>query len=214
MMSGKPFLIFTLCLAFFPITGYSQMDEITPATNPQGRFLVSMGINWRLFNRSIRSSSIMLERPINPYQQLGIQFNPIHQAFPSSFEGFYQPVVQGGWEVGVLYKLFLHGRLSGRKSNIYFSPDVRFGRRKIEINYYDFSGNRASEKYNERSTTILLRWGNQYSFGPALLEIAIPFGVETVKANVDPLVLSYAQVETSSVRLVMLPSLHLGFRIK
>ncbi len=210
----------------FPPTPYSptQTPELLdPTTLPQPKLIALAGVTTQWASPRFKAASFALEHPVNIYHHLGIQANMFAPGFvQESYYTFCFPgstvrqglaVERGSFEVGIYYKNFFHGRFTGRKSSLYFGPDLRFGWRNYTDDYV-VSGVRTPLK--GRTTKYLARLGAQHSFGNALIEVTLPIGIESekstrVETTVDPCGNGYINLDGE--RFVMLPSISLGYSL-
>lgn len=211
----------------FPPTPYvpgKTVEVVDPASVPQPKLIVLGGLFTQWFSPRMKAASFMLERPVNIYHHVGIQGNIFAPAFMENtyyffgFPGGSTPrqglaLESGSFEVGVYYKSFFHGRLSGRKSSIYIGPDLRFGWRKYTDDYL-FNGVRTP--FKGQTVKYLVRLGIQQPIGSALLEVSLPMGIEqennTRKAiSNDPFGTNFQDL--NGRRFVMLPSISLGYAL-
>ena len=211
----------------FPPTPYTpaQMPElIDPTTLPQPKLIALAGLLTQWMEPSFKAASFALERPVNIYHHVGIQANVFVPGFvQNNYFSFSFPgsggvrqglaLEPGSFEVGVYYKNFFHGRFTGRKSSLYFGPDLRFGWRNYTDDYV-FNGVRTP--FKGRTTKYLARLGAQHSFGNALIEVTLPIGIEHEKntrivTDTDPF--NYYYDDLNGRRFVMLPSISLGYSL-
>jgi hypothetical protein len=159
------------CLLFFSLNAQDIED---PSLRKPYRLVVQTGIALQWSDEQFKSFSLSVERPLNLYNHFGLQANFY---FPNGndYGYYYRTITSDSWEVGVFSKTFFHGRLTGRRSKAYFGPDVRFGRRT-----YRDSGPFDGTFYEPQATTFkfMARLGWQYHLGPAVVELAFPFGFE------------------------------------
>jgi len=211
---------FILCAALlFTAFGRLQAQDIPdPDAVPQPKVIALAGLTTQWFDPRFKGSSFALERPVNRYYHVGIQANFFSPGLLNN-NGFFSGSAQGisldpgTFEVGLYYKCFFHGRLSGRKSNIYLGPDIRFGIRKYRDDYI-FSG--VQTPFKGRTTKYLVRLGMQWKIGNAILEVNLPMGVEAEKTDQerpsnDPF--GYYYTDLNGSRFVMLPSFSLGYAL-
>lgn len=211
----------------FPPTPYTPgqtVEIIDPASLPQPKLIALGGFVTQWVSPRFMAASFALERPVNRYHHFGIQANTFIPGFlQGSYYTFTFPgtgstrqglaLERGSFEVGVYYKSFFHGRLTGRKSSIYIGPDLRFGWRYYTDDYI-FNGVRTS--FKGRTTKYLARLGIQQAVGKALIEVTLPLGIEhennTRKSDVNDPFNGYFD-DLNGRRFVMLPSLSLGYCI-
>ncbi|GAB4495006.1 MAG: hypothetical protein OHK0019_22880 [Saprospiraceae bacterium] len=170
----KRSLLLFFCLLLLRLSAQNAADIPDPSLRKPYTLVVQTGIALQWFDIQYKAFTLAVERPLNLYNHFGIQANFF---FPSG-EGYYRDITGRSWEAGVFSKTFFHGRLTGRRSNAYFGPDMRLGRR-IYTDQEPFSGVNI-----EREATVykfLARIGWQYHLGPAVLEIALPMGWEQEK---------------------------------
>ena len=83
-------------------------------------------------------------------------------------------VRQGSYEIGLFSKFYLHGRLSGRRSHLYYGPQLRFGVRKMTY-VNTFSSNAIPYDFQVNITKALVCPGGHYQLGHGVFEWSIPF---------------------------------------
>lgn len=199
----KHFSLLIFCLLIFHLQGQDIPD---PAARKPYKFVVQTGIALQWFDTQFKSFTLSAERPLNLYNHVGLQANFF---FPND-EYYYRNLTGKSWELGIFSKSFLHGRLTGRRSSTYVGPDIRLGQRV----YRDYSFDGFQNTYIERKAStfkFMARVGWQYHFGPAVLEIAFPIGIESENFKVDaPPGQFYYGWATDSEWFVMAPSISLG----
>jgi hypothetical protein len=197
----KNLLIITLLLCSFS----SMAQEEDPLEKAPPRLIVQTGLGLQWFGEIYKSSSLSIEKPFGHFWHLGIQGNLF---FQKSSEDFFATEFNDGFEIGGYAKHFLHGRLSGRKSGLYIGPDFRFGARNFQVLQTDFFPLPLIPTYyyyKESTTKILMRWGIQWQFGHANLDISAPFGIELFKTSVK------VNGNYQGTQFVLLPTLQLGY---
>jgi len=170
--------------------------------------ILQTGIGMQWFGETYKLSTFSVERPVSPYWHLGLHGGYYFQNQPNFFD-FNQSFL-GGFEVGGFSKYFLHGRLSGHKSGFYIGPEMRVGQRRFqysENNFFPPVPNPTFIKYEETSVKILFRWGLQWQFGRANLEIFAPFGIEINQSNLTSIYYSNESL------FVLLPSFQIGIAL-
>jgi hypothetical protein len=132
---------------------------------------------------------------------------------------FFDPTKEAGmrpgsFEIGVGFRQFLVGHLSGRRSSIFCGPDIRYSKRN-----YRFGGsdpNTGVSKYQNSSGFAirgLFHTGWQHRFGRGLAELSLPLGFEVNKTNLvnfnndfhDPF---------GGFNVLFLPTISLGYILK
>jgi hypothetical protein len=147
---------------------------------------------------------------------VGLQFNnttPSYKLYNSYY--YERPAQKGSFDISAFSKYFLHGRLTGRKSAIYFGPEISYGIRKVHLKTEPFYDPAIDIKFKEKITQILLRWGLQYKIGVAVVEFNLPFGIESVKSPYQQNTY-ITQVSSDSFRynrLVLRPGFHMGIAL-
>ncbi len=201
-------LLPTLLLALSPNLSCLAQDlnDLLEKQSPKVILLTGVQIQW--FGETYKLYNLSIEHPISKYWHLGLQGTFYLKNNPEYY--YYSGELLGGFEMVGHAKHFLHGRFSGRKSGLYLGPEIRFGKRnfqRVEDNFFfppppvpNF------QSYSERVTKILVRWGVQWQFGHATLELAAPFGVEFYSPTTEVLGLGYS----NESQFVLLPSLQFG----
>lgn len=182
-------------------------DAATLEKRPPSVILqTGIGIQW--FGETYKLSTFSVERPVGPYWHLGLHGGYYFQNQPNFFD-FNQNFL-GGFEAGGFSKYFLHGRLSGHKSGFYLGPEMRVGQRRFQLspsNFFPPITNPTHVTYQETSVKLLFRWGLQWQFGRAVLEIFAPFGIEINQSNQDTYYYS------NQSQFVLLPGFQLGIAL-
>jgi hypothetical protein len=182
-----------------------ELNELPVNHTP--KLIIQTGIGFQWLGESYKLYSLSVERP-RDYWHLGVQGtfyldnNSDYYYYPAEF--------LSGFEMSGFAKYFLHGRFSGRKSGIYLGPELRFGTRKFRLSndiFFPVPPIPTYVPYEERITKILLRWGIQWQFGHATLELFVPFGVENYKSTLN--LNGYSNGNEN--RFVMLPGFQMGF---
>lgn len=204
----KQFLLSAFCLTVFHLQAQDIPD---PSAQKPYKVVVQTGIALQWFDEQFKSFMLSAERPLNLYNHVGLQANFF---FPNGKDYYYRTITGDSWEVGVFSKTFFHGRLTGRRSNVYVGPDIRFGKRIYLDNYYSGFENVVTER-TASTFKFMARIGWQYHWGPAVLEIALPIGIENEDFKDDPYqspsgpYYYYGYLEDAKW-FVILPSLSLG----
>lgn len=199
-------LVFTLC-------GFAQVEE------GKSPFLILQSGAGLKYNNTLHTSFLLsAEKPVGKFCHLGVQWiwYSSEQEDWLAYDSYSAQKDLGGFEVGAFAKFFLHGRLSGRKSNLYFSPEVRVGAHRFEGYFYgDFDpGGRYDYSSTQQNQKYLVRCGAQWIIGQqVVIEVALPLGWEHSKIVSKT---AYNQIEYpnpshSFDRFVMLPTMQLGF---
>jgi len=200
----KCFLSIVLTLLSFHCIGQESKD---PLDQRPPILILQTGIGFQWLGDSYKLYTLSVERP-KGYWHLGVQGTVYLNSQPDYY--YYSTEFLSGFEMGGFAKYFLHGRFSGRKSGLYLGPELRFGTRKFRLNTDNFFPAPPVPTYlpyEERITKILLRWGIQWQFGHASLELLAPFGVETYKSTLN--ISGYGS--NHETRFVMLPGFQMGF---
>lgn len=151
-------------------------DVEDPSLRKPYNLVVQTGISLQWFETQYKAFTLSIERPLNLYNHFGVQANFF---FANDFYYYNQGVTNDSWEVAFFSKSFFRGRLTGRRSNAYIGPDMRFGRRHALYNSgFDLN----LEKRTSSTVKILVRMGWQYHLGRlAVLEFSLPIGLEWAK---------------------------------
>jgi hypothetical protein len=200
----KHFLLLAFCLLF---SALQAQDIPDPAARKPYKVVVQTGIALQWFDVQFKSFTLSAERPLNLYNHIGLQANFF---FPND-DYFYRGITGGSWELGIFSKSFFHGRLTGRRSSTYVGPDIRLGQRVYLDRYSDGFENFSAER-KASTFKFMARVGWQYHWGPAVLEIALPIGIESenFRGGAPPPGQFYYGWATDSEWFVMAPSISLG----
>ena len=203
------FFFFTLLLYQLPLVAQEDVADDSQAAQPL--FQASTGLGGQLFYPAFKTTYFSVEKPVGPYRQMGLVANV---PLPSYAIYTYDVGIgKNSFEAGVFYKNFFRGRLSGRRSPFYIGVDVRAGKRTYFENQSFFG---TTPNYREMGATnlkFMLLTGIQYRIGSALLEFALPIGVERVgtKAPSSERVDSYYFMDALGTNVLVLPSIGLGY---
>jgi len=212
--------IFTCCGFFGSENALAQTNDVPDPTlikPPHVILQVGVGSQW-LGGDNWRSTVFSIEHPVGPYQHLGIGANFLLPTYSGSqvysYYAFDRQLTKGSYEIGLFYKVFLHGRLTGRRSPLYVAPEIKFGRRNFIQKYYNdvfpLPSTPSEQHYWESTTKFSLRVGAQYKIGPAILEVALPIAIERARTSrPSSLYLNYDSTPLST-HLLLLPSLQFG----
>lgn len=200
-------LLPALFFALLP-TGAPRAQALAQPIEPVlPKAVVQTGIALQWFDDIYKSWVLSAEIPQSTFVSWGAQTNIFLPSYKET-ASFESTDFVKGFEIGGYMKYFLHGKLSGRRSGLYLGPELRWGVREFEAvfsNVFPAPPNVEPIPYQEKAFKVLLRWGIQWQFGHATLDISAPFGLERYKDDFpdgDP--------ETAS-RAVMLPTLLLGY---
>jgi len=199
----KVFLYLLFPLLYLPVFAQDLKD---PLDVPLPRGIVQTGIGMQWFGETYKLFTLTAERPLSHFWHLGVQGTFYLSNTTNYF--YYSSEFLGGFEMGGFAKYFLHGRFSGRKSGLYLGPEFRFGARRFQVSLdTDFPPPPKPnyQPYKERTTKILLRWGIQWQFGHATLDLAVPLGAE-IYSPTETIGLRYS----TDTQFVLLPTLQLG----
>lgn len=161
---------------------------------------------------AFQSFFLSAECPVGAYQHVGLQYG----TYLPDENNYYVSLREGGYEIGLFSKFFLHGRLSGRRSHLYYGPQLRFGVRKMTYGRTFnsiFPGNNAPYDYQVNTTKVLLCLGGQYTLGHGVFEWSLPVGVEYERSNLPASIDQYGFGSGNRRHFILLPGIALGFRL-
>ncbi len=198
---------FLTCLAFLCCPTLPCFAQTELLAKRPAHLIVQSGIGLQYLNSNFKFFTISIERPISEHWSVGLLWNRL---FPSQHQQAFSfdlpDSFTGGYEVGGFAKYYLHGRFSGRKSGLYFGPDIRFGGRKFKRNASRFFPSVPpfeSLIFSGTTTKLLMRWGYHKQLDNAVLEIFVPIGLERYRPD-DTV------FDTGHNRFVMIPTLQMG----
>ncbi|HMX41727.1 MAG TPA: hypothetical protein PKD78_15420 [Saprospiraceae bacterium] len=204
-------------VADFPPAPYTPptAEPIDHLSQPMPRLILQVGLANQWIDPSFHTVFSSVEWAAKRYHHVGLQYVMYVPAYlSSSYTNFLTGAVRqgltvepGSFEVSFFSKHFFHGRFTGRKSSIYIGPELRFGQRKYTEDYI-FDGVRTP--FQGRTVKVLTRLGMQRRIGNAVLELALPMGIEREK-NDRPSTQSYIYQDLNGRRLVLLPTISLGY---
>jgi hypothetical protein len=200
------FCTFLGCL-FLLSFAQGQSYSTPEPDRPRKHLIIGGGISFQWFDNPLKLGYLQVETPIGEYQHLGIMFTKL---FSGSNYDYYNLSLEKGFEVGINFKYFLHGRFTGRKTGFYLGPDIRFGKRTYRYNSYDFmTGGYTEVDEVLKSSKIMLAWGVQWHFGQhVIFELSVPTGYESLASTSEYPSNGYYNSFNNTV--VFLPSLTLG----
>lgn len=198
--------VFLFLMLSLPMSRLGAQDIEDPSARKPYRAVVQTGLALEWFDEQFKCFAISVERPLNLYNHVGAQANFF---FPNGSQYNYRAIKGNTYEIGIFAKCFFHGRLTGRRSNAYFGPDMRWGQR-----FYQSVGAFGEPTIFEASIfKFMARIGWQYHFGPAVLEFALPFGYEKENIKGDPVGsggFPYYYYTNDNARFVAAPIMSLG----
>lgn len=204
-----PMLLLTsLCGGSILLSAQTVANDLPdPALEKQPEIILLSGISWEGSDNLYRTFFLSAERPFGVYHHAGLLFSS-YLPRRNNYSYYNDPNLEkGGYEVGLFSKFFLHGRLTGRRSHLYYGPQMRFGQRRIT--YYDgYTNNGTTFNYRVSTTKFLFCLGGQYRLGHAALEWSLPIGLEYARTSaIGSIADSFVDTHLST-----LPSISLGFR--
>ncbi len=173
------------------------------------KVIVQTGLSLQWFDSQYRTFNLSAETQIGSYQHVGIQLSQ----YLSGYALYDGEIKKNSRELGIYGKFFLHGRLTGRKSKLYFGPELRRGIREYRISNSIFYPQPSTEEYFDyrlKVTKIMIRWGWQYHFENVVLELALPFGAEYTKSKSIYPNVSYPYDREEYSNFILMPTLQLG----
>jgi hypothetical protein len=209
-MIRKPLLLF-VCLVVFSLSkvqAQQALEIIDPDDLPLPKLILNTGLSYQWVDPAFRTFCLSAEKPFRSrYNHLGIQANIYYKGeFPYCCGPLLPRITRPSLEIGMFYKLFMHGRLSGRKSSFYYGPDLRYGQRNYEG---QLTFNKIYEPFSSDVTKFLFRLGLQHTMGNAVIEINFPIGIEREKLNTT--LPAEITENFDTVRVIMLPTFGIGY---
>jgi len=197
-----------LFLALSPTLTCLAQDLDAPLKKRPPKVILLTGLQIQWSGESYKLYTLAAEHPVGNYWHLGLQGTFYLKNNPEYY--YYSSNFLGGFEMGGYAKHFLHGRFSGRKSGLYIGPEIRHGYRnfqQVENNiFFPPPPVPSVQAYKERVTKLLVRWGLQWQFGHATLELAVPFGMERYSPTTEVIGLGYS----AQSQFILLPTLQFG----
>ncbi len=209
-MNRKSLLLCICAFVFSTAKAQAQqtLEIIDPDDLPLPKLILNSGLSYQWVDPAFRTFYLSAEAPYRSrYNHIGVQANIYYKGEFNFCCGPQQSsVVRPSWELGAFYKLFMHGRLSGRKSSFYYGPDIRYGWRNYEG---ELTFSRVLEPFSSNVTKFLFRLGLQHTMGNAVIELNFPIGIEKEKLNIT--VPTNVVNDFEGVRVVMLPTFGIGY---
>jgi|GEM_PF-3198367 len=153
----------------------------------------------------IQSVAISTEYKVSPFSYIGLSYNAI---FPS-LGRVNLAIGKGSYEVGITGRHFLHGRMTGHRSNYFVGFDVRKGVRFVNETLYYFP-NVLTEKSTQQTNKFMVKFGLEWHLKSLVFQVNLPFGVEFVKYKVDDLDPGTTPTITDN-NFTMAPGILMGF---
>jgi hypothetical protein len=201
-------LLFTLTLCFFGRSSQlvAQIAQIYDyELEHRDHWIVLMGVSDQIDFADfipIKSLAILAEYKVLPFSYLGLSYNHI---FPT-FGRQDLEIGKGGYEVGITGKHFLHGRLTGHRSNYFVGFEVRKGVRFVTENF--------TIAYTEKSTyqtnKFLVKFGLEWHIKSWVFQCNLPLGIESVKYRVNDLDPGTTPTITET-NFIIAPGILMGF---
>ncbi len=189
-----------------------SIDLPDPALAPRPHVIVLSGIAAEASSDVFQTFFMSAEHPVGPYQNIGLQYIAYLSQSSDSYS-YYSTLRKGGYEVGLFSKFFLHGRLSGRRSHLYYGPQVYFGTRKMTYKNV-YNTNNLEYNYQVTTTKIMFCLGGQYSMGHAVFEWSLPIGMAYERSNLPTDIDPYNNYNSGNSRnFSSIPSIAIGFRL-
>jgi len=195
----------------FVFAQQAAIDLPDPALAPRPALIIMSGVAAEASTNTFQTFFLSAERAINAYQHLGVHYT----SYLSATDDLYSITTlrKGSYEIGLVSKFFLHGRLSGRRSHLYYGPQLRFGTRKMLFNNRD-NNNSLPYNYQVTTTKVLFCLGGQYNIGRAVFEWSLPLGVEYSRSNLPSALDPYNNYNSENSRnSTTIPTIGIGFRL-
>lgn len=164
-----------------------------------------------LLNGAIISAEFGLDK----FNSLGLQYSSIFPSLDRELSvNSYPKIAEGGYEVGVFSKHFVHGHLTGHRMNYFFGADFRMGVRRLNNllyngNLIEITGDKVF------STKLMAKLGLQWRFKHLVFELNLPMGAEWLRSDRDILTNEPSQQNyyNRTLNFSMYPSIQFGFKI-
>ncbi len=204
-------LFIVCCQGTFVSAQRAAIDLPDPALAARPRLILLSGVGAEGSTDAFQTFFLSAERAVSAYQHLGVQYTSYLSAANDLYS--YTTLRKGSYEIGLISKFFLHGRLSGRRSHLYYGPQLRFSSRKMLFKN-SYINNNVPYNYQVNATKVMFCLGGQYNFGPAVFEWSLPLGVEYSRSNLPTSIDPYNYYSSDNSRnFTAIPSLSLGFRL-
>ncbi len=205
-------LVFSLALCFLarPSQLVAQIAQIYDYELEQrDHWIVLIGasdqINFSDFI-PIKSVAISAEYKVLPFSYLGLSYNAL---FPT-FGRTDLEIGKGSYEVGITGKHFLHGRLTGHRSNYFIGFEVRKGVRFVNETLYYFPTVYV-QKSTYQTNKFLVKFGLEWHLKSLVFQCNLPLGIESVKYRVNDLDPGTTPNITDT-NFTMAPGILIGFK--
>ena len=185
----------------------ASIDLPDPALERQSSLIVLGGIAPAASDETYRTFFLSTEYPFGAYHHAGVLYSIY---LPDNGSGYaHQDLQKGSYELGIFSKFFMHGRLSGRRSNLFFGPQLRFGLRK-KIYTEGNASNAVTYNYRVSTSKFLFCLGGQHQLGHGVFEWSLPIGFEYARTSTNR-PSDYSGL--SATRLCVMPAIALGIRL-
>jgi hypothetical protein len=193
-------------LGTLAVSAQEKAPLFDPDVQKPSVLLVHTGasLQFTSYNGSLHVVTMCVERPITHYHQIGLF---VGSYIPEPLSDYNDRSVRqsgGSVEVGVVFKYFPRGVLTGRKSGFYIGPDMRWSSRKMEESDGFFPPTGRPVLFSERGTKLMVNIGRQRQIRNFVLEWSFPLGFERVSSKDAP---NY----TNDTGIVLAPSLSMGW---
>ncbi len=204
-------LLLTLTLCFFGRSSQlvAQIAQIYDYELEQrDHWIVLMGVSEQIDFADfipIKSLAVSAEYKVLPFSYLGLSYNNI---FPTYGRQDLE-IGKGSYEVGITGKHFLHGRLTGHRSNYFVGFEVRKGVRFVNETLFYFPVV-YTEKSTYKTNKFLVKFGLEWHIKSLVFQCNLPLGIESVKYRVNDLDPGTTPTITDS-NFTIAPGILMGF---
>jgi hypothetical protein len=174
----KHVLSLLLIAGLYLSTASAQSSDKRPSAN----WIVLGGLGFEWFFEEHRNQYLAVEKITADFWHLGIQ-GARTETFKEQSD---YSRANSSWEVGLYAKYFLSGRLSGRKSSLYFGSGFAFGQTVYgipETSVFPPPPNMPLLYLPVNIQKYMLLWGVQWRLKRAVLEFSSPMGIKSSKSK-------------------------------
>lgn len=175
----KSTLFWAICFGAlaFPLLTKAQQDIPDDSQIKPPALIVGIGLSAQVFFPTMRATSLTIELPRSPYHRFGVGFHYYIREFVNKSVGG-GGITGNTYEVGFYSKHFFKGRLSARRSKVYWGLEMRLGQRDYYYEEVLFTGSLTSIRDRYTTVKIMGLAGAQFQMGRAVLDIGLPVGIE------------------------------------
>lgn len=195
---------YSLTLVLFVSLFLSELAAQSADERPPSNWVVLTGLGYEWFYTEHRVQYLAVEKVVGSFWHLGLQGSRIE--FFRKQQTHYSSL-HSNWEISFYGKYFLHGRLSGQKSALYFGPELVFGQTIYKVPETLSFPPQPSVAYLLVPVNVrkyMVRWGLQWRLRRSVVEFSSPVGIKTARST------DLAYLNENLRSFIMQPTIWLG----